>query len=113
MQRTGKARKAFAREFMKNQMENDKTKKEIPLGISFFVVRSTGICLLGRASKRRQFSYILPFAVCGRFSREPAYNYAVRATIYDKTKIGCSHEHPIFVVRSTGIEPRTQSLNPL
>ena len=33
-----------------------------------------------------------------------AYNYAVRATIYDKTKKETSNEISFFVVRSTGIE---------
>ena len=49
-------------------------------------------------------------AVCGRFSHDPACNYAVRATIYDKTKIGCPFGHPIFVVRSTGIEAVSKTL---
>jgi len=34
----------------------------------------------------------------------------VRATIYYKTKIGCPFGHPIFVVRSTGIEAVSTSL---
>ena len=38
------------------------------------------------------------------FSRKPAYKYLVCTTIYEKTKIGCPNGHPIFVVRSTGIE---------
>ena len=39
------------------------------------------------------------------FSREPACNYEVLATIYDKTKKETSNEISFFVVRSTGIEP--------
>ena len=38
------------------------------------------------------------------FSRDPAYTYAARATIYDKTKKEISNEISFFVVRSTGIE---------
>ena len=57
-------------------------------GHPIFVVRSTGICPLGRASKRRQASCVFQTFKYGRFSREPACNYVARATIYDKTKKG-------------------------
>ena len=43
---------------------------------------------LGRVSKRRLPSYKNRIAVRGRFSREPACNYAVRATIERTAKKG-------------------------
>ena len=80
-----------------------KTMENVSFSI-VFLVRSTGICPLGRASKRRQASCFFQTFNYGCFSRAPAYNYAVRATIYDKTKKETSNEISFFVVRSTGIE---------